>query len=178
MIKLRSLLSFFLVAGFIYGLYAAFYLPTKQKITSYRQQIASLEQDTAALESRIVRLSRSGSAIAFPETMIWSGAEKADAELALQDAIINLSDQSGITLITFGASGLSRDTAQSQISFELEAEGELAQIYNFLATLEQIEPKVAVGTLRMRPSLSYGDPVDDVQVYTQITLWAIWRDEA
>ena len=176
MTMLRSLLSILLMTGLIYGIYALSYLPVQQRKVDDLSQINSLENEITALKSRVVSLTGTGAEPVFPKPLIWPAETKADAELALQDAVVNLVEQSGITLITFGASGLTRDTARKTVSFEFEAEGQLAQTYHFLAEIEKIEPKVAVGVLRMRPSQSYGDPVDDVLIYTQITLWAFWGD--
>ena len=175
--RLQPLTSILFVGGVLAVLYWIAYLPSQDRRDVQRNEASSLEADIAALQARVAGLAGSGPEQAFPKELIWVSESKADAELALQDAVVDLAGQFGITLITFGASGLMRDTAQDMMAFEIEAEGSLGQIQAFLAALEDLNPKTAIGMLRMRPAQGYDiDPIEDVLIYSQITFWAFWGD--
>ena len=176
MTRMRPLISILLLASIAYGLYAMLYVPAQQRNKGPQHQIVSLRQEITALKLRVASLGSTESGVTFPKELIWKAPSKTDAELALQDRIVNMAGQHNIKLTTFGASGLTRDTTQNVAAFEFEAESRLADVYAFLADLEGLKPAVAVGMLRMRPSQSYGDLVDGVQVYVQITLWVYWGD--
>ena len=172
MTKTRSLISALFIVCLGYSIYALFYLPALERKAEYQRQVISLVHDIATLKSRVVSLGDSGAENTFPEELIWNEPTKTDAELALQDSIVNVAGQNGITLIIFGASGLTRESTQNVVTFEFESESKLVQLYAFLADLEKIEPKVAVGMLRIRQSQGYSDQGDGISVYVQITLWA------
>ena len=174
---LRPLTSVLFVGAFLAVLYWIAYLPSQTRQSALRNEVSSLKADIVTLQARVAGLAGSGSELVFPKELMWTSESKADAELALQDAIVDLAGQFGITLITFGASGLTRDTAHDMIAIEIEAEGSLGQTYAFLAALEDFDPKTAVGILRMRPAQGYGiRSIEDVPIYSQITFWAFWGD--
>ena len=173
----RSLRSILFVGLALVGLYWSTYLPSEARKGALNHEISSREADIAALQARVNGLAGSGSEIVFPEELIWALKNKADAELAFQDAIVDLASQFGITLITFGTSGLTRDTAQAMMAFEVEAEGPIGQVHAFLAALEHLNPKAAIGMLRLRPAQGYGiETNEDVLIFSQITIWAFWGD--
>lgn len=173
--RLRPLTSILFVGAVLAGLYWIAYLPSQTRQDALRDEVSSLEADIVTLQARVAMFAGSGPEQVFPKKLMWASESKADAELALQDAIVDLAGQFGITLITFGASGLARDTAQDTIAFEIEAEGPLGQTHAFLAVLEELNPKTAIGMLRMRPAQGYSiEPIEDVLIYSQITFWAFW----
>lgn len=174
----RSLTSVVFVMLAIFIAYVMAYLPFRDYQSTLQGKIHAMETEIATLETRFAGLENSGIELVFPKELLWVSESKADVELTLQDAIVDLAGQFEITLITFGASGLSRDSAQKMVSFEFEAEGALERTYAFLSALEELNPKVAIGMFRMRPAQSYSiDFVADVLIYSQITIWAFW-DEA
>jgi hypothetical protein len=172
---LRSFTSALFTATVLAAAYWAFYLPVQARQEALEHKATALEMDITALQSRVTGLSGSGPAQIFPKELVWEAEDKADAELALQDAAVNLAGQFDVTLITFGTSALKRDTAQGMMAFEFEIEGPLGAIHAFLAALEELNPKTAVGMLRMRPAQGHGNvTIKDVLIYSQITLWAFW----
>lgn len=177
MIRLRPFISFLSVLVGVGVCYWIAYRPSQSHQEALRREISDLQYSIASLEISIADLSNPGAEQIFPEGLVWGAETQADATLALQDAVIDLVGQFGITLITFGASDLRRETTQGMMAFELEAEGPLAQTHAFLAALEALAPQAAVGSLRMRPVQSYGnETLGDISVYSQITLWAFWGD--
>ena len=175
MSSLRPLVSLLFLAVILLAAYVMVYVPLVEKRTAAHKEITSLENEISTLTSRIANLEHAGPEPVFPDELLWHAASKADAELALQDQVVALAGRSGMTLTTFGTSGLERDSAQSVMSFNVEAEGPLNQIYAFLGALERLDPKVAVGAVRIRPVQTYGDLQSEVLVYAQITLWAFWE---
>jgi len=174
---LRGVLPTASMLAILVGIYWFTYLPTKGHQDALKDQIIALKMDVAGLRSRVASLANLGPEQEFPRELVWAFESKTDAELALQDSVVDLAGLYEITLITFGGSSLSRDTAQDTIAFEFEAEGPLGQIYVFLSELEKLNPKTAIGQLTMRPAQSYGNEgIEDVLIYTHITLWGFWGD--
>lgn len=174
---LRLLTSVLVWVGVALAVYAAAYLPiqtAKRKLTA---DAISLTNDIKTLSATIAEMENSGSTVAFPAALIWNLASKTDAELALQDAIVGAADQYDLTLLTFGASPLTRDTQQNMAAFEFETEGPLTEVLSLLAELEQISPRVAIASLQIRPTQNYGSTgFEDVYVYSRVTAWAYWED--
>lgn len=156
-------------------IYWVAYLPAKVRQNTLKNEVASLDVDIANLQFRIKGMSDQGPEQVFPDELLWVSESKTDAEIGFQDAVVRLAEEFGLTLISFGASGLTRGTTQDMMAFECEVEGPLGKTHAFLAALEELSPKTATGILRMRPAQIYGDqPINDVLIYSQITLWAFW----
>lgn len=177
MSHMRPMISLLLFSALALATYAFVYGPVQRKQADLRSEISLLMIDIDALNARIAGLGGARSDQHFPKELIWFAKTKTDAELMLQDVIVDLVGQLDMTLMTFGPSVLTRETEQPTIAFELETETTLGKVHLFLAQLEQLDPKVAVGMLRIRPAQSYStDVYDDVRVYAQFTVWAFWDE--
>lgn len=166
----------FLIGVLITG-YTLVILPSQYQIDELQHKRQSLTRDISGLKARLDVLTDQGQEAEIPEGFAWQSEVDVDAELALQDAIVDLAGQFGLIFVTFGPTELSKDTSQDVIALELEIEGQLSKVYAFLAAVEAHSPKVAVNKLRIRPSQSYGDElVEDVNVYLQTSLWSFWSN--
>lgn len=175
--RFRPLISILLVGTLAAAFYWVVYWPSQAWQNTLKKEAYLLQADVRALQMRVSGLAASRTKQLFPEELVWISKSKADAELALQDAIIGLAEKFEITLIAFGTSNFTKDTAQGTIAFDVEAEGPLGQTQAFLAGIEKLHPKIAIGMLRMRPVQGYSaDPIEDVMTYYQITFWAFGGD--
>lgn len=178
MSRLRSLIAFALVAGLFYAGLSFVYKPIQLHQDELHIEITELEQNIISLNQRLTALDANKIDIAFPEPLLWRAATKADVELALQNRMVNLAEQHQLTLINFGSSTLSREVSQQQIALELEGEAPLGEFYSFLTKLEQLDQKVAIAALRLRPIQHKEEAPTDVNVYIQMTLWAFWESSS
>ena len=172
--RVQSFVSVICSACIVTGITAAVYFPLQDKNRNLENQIRTLRSEISDLGNRISTLTVSSRDLAFPDDLIWSEKSEADAELYLQDAVIDLAVQSGLTPVTFGSSSHQRDSTQKIVSFELEVEGMLTNAYSFLASLENHDPRVAVGTLRIRPRSDYAPETGETLIYLQAAFWAYW----
>lgn len=175
--RIFRIIVFIFVWGCIAGvLYAGVYHPVQVRKADAMLSIAEMEKELSELQSRVATLLTVETDISFPNELLWAAPSQVDAELLLQDAIVKLADQIGIPLISFGSSSLTRDSAQGVAAFEFEAETSVSQLFNLLSALEALQPRVAVGILRVRPSQSVNSGSDLVPVYAQVSVWAFWGE--
>lgn len=157
-------------------IYQAFYVPFKNHRNVLIAELENVSDDLTDLEQRLLSLRRAGPEQVFPRDLLYVSASKSSAELSLQDSILALATANDISLITFGSSGYALDTSQDIVAFEFEAEGQLQNVQFFLASIEALIPKVAIGMLRVRQARSARfESSDDVQVYLQATVWSFWE---
>ncbi|MFP3385885.1 type II secretion system protein GspM [Tritonibacter sp. SIMBA_163] len=138
-------------------------------------EIAVIEQSITTLQGRINELASLRKIGTFPRAMLWERDRVSEAEVALQNRVVEFAQHQGLNLITFGVAPKWMETHQEHIAIELEAEGPLTGVYDFLAQLERTTPPIAVHNIRLRKGNSYG--YDDgapgrMNVYLQITVWS------
>jgi len=143
-----------------------------------RQSVVRLEEDIANIQNRLTYLNRETAGAEFPAELLWSESNRADAELSLQKTAVDLVSKSGMTLVSFNNSGVSRELHNQTVSFNIELEGSLEGAFTFLAEVENHLPRVAIGTLRLRPSLRNNQSSSSVSVFLQLNLWVFWGQEA
>ncbi|WP_282092616.1 hypothetical protein [Epibacterium ulvae] len=149
--------------------------PIQDQKVSLAKEINILEKSVANLKLRTGQMTNSGFEHAFPAELFLLSGSQIEAELALQNVVLDLAEQYEITLVAFGTTSFTRDTTQKTIAFELESESPLGELLAFLAAVETLTPKTAIATLRMRPTQSYDtEYLDDILIYSQITFWSFW----
>lgn len=154
----------------------AFTLFSSQSKELTRQR-ALLQDEISETELRINRLTSENVRTEFPQEMIWNVPSRVDAELSLQKTALDLSSEAELELVAFNVPNASVETGGKRAAFSIEAEGPLDNAFEFLSRLESHKPRIALKSLRIRPSRSRQPQGGEVPVFVQATLWSFWRDE-
>ncbi|WP_170565691.1 GspMb/PilO family protein [Ruegeria atlantica] len=153
-----------------------FVFENDRKVLSNRK--SNLEKEISEIQNRLEYLRLETRETDFPSDLLWKGKTKATAELSLQKMAVDLTAQTAMTLVSFNNSQARHKTQNDIVSFSIEIEGFLDDAFKFLAELEHHTPKVAIETLRIRPSRSQRGSAQGVPIYLQVNLWVFWSDQA
>ena len=123
-----------------------------------RARLAEAEVDRGRLEEQKVHIAgqlalleeQAGLAGALPADLSWPGADRAEADRALQAAILELSDQHGLTLSAFvPANGPATEGAPS-VALQIEGTADWAALLTFIDASLAHRPAVGLSDLSIR----------------------------
>lgn len=151
--------------------------PIQDSLSADQESVVELKTSIADLQRQISELSVESHEISFPSELMWKGASLSDAELKVQNAVVELSQRYDLTLVHFGSRAIDKNTSKDTVGFEFEANSSMDALYDFLVSLEAHEPRLAIGSLNIRPNTRYDDPSSSsVEVFSQIVLWSFWEE--
>ncbi|KIC34974.1 hypothetical protein [Leisingera sp. ANG-M7] len=177
MIALKPMAVATLFAAATIAVFYALFLPVNQFQAELATKIASVSKDVEDLETRVRSLKASEDGVAFPPELLWHAASRSEASLALQDSLLQLAKSHQLSILTFGATELSKKTEQSTAAVTLEGESTLENFYQFLNAVENLTPRAAPALVRLRPRSIATSENEGTGVYFQTTIWAFWGDE-
>ncbi|NBZ90076.1 GspMb/PilO family protein [Stagnihabitans tardus] len=138
----------------------------------YEAQLEDLTVSRASLVALVQRMSELPEDLAkgrsIPETLLWPGSDQGSD---LQREIVDLANETGITLTSYGGSVGPTDLEIPTVAFEIEAQSDYSALTRFLAGLERLQPRVSVGSLwlnRLQPS---PERPDSARVTLRLAVW-------
>ena len=167
-----SLALFCFVTGFPLFLLR---IQTEQLLT----ETSNTADEIRRLQSRISEWERGELETQFPGDMLWHYNNVSDAELALQDAVVEIAQRQGLNLVRFGSVPLMIEAHTDYIAIEIEGAGSLEAAYRVLESAEKALPPISVHSVRMQPGTGFGlDDLhrDEVSVFVQMTIWAFVKE--
>lgn len=171
----QSLTTLTIVSSIFAIGYLFVFQPVSETQDQLRANLVSQTQEIQSLEVRLSALNSSETQINFPTPMLIKAKDEIEAALLLQDIMIDLLDSLSLEVSSFGTSHMQRDTEQGTVSFEFEAHASLKQVFEFLSHIEDTEPRIAVGNLRIRRATrSDIEENGSVPVWIQMTAWAFF----
>ena len=170
---MRAAISLFICTGaLLAALWFALWQPLQDAVRLSQDIEQSSERIVALTERLKERPAQDGSPV-LPEDLIWTAESRNEAELSLQRVILTQSEQAGLRIASYGASGGEIDAPHPNFAIEVEIEGPLGAFYDLFERLDAHRPAISVSTLQIRPQRGARD-LGDIAVRAQITLWGFW----
>lgn len=176
MTALRGLFGLVLLAGLVLvaGLGLAHNLRAAM-ITAAEEQ-DWLQGEIARLEQRLAELAALPVADG-PRYPAIQANDQIGAELALQSRLLDLASAAGVSLTSFGVSGLPVETDLPALGYALEFEAGHDAAMALIQEIEHDQPALSVYALWLRqlPTGALGDVATPVSV--QMTIWTYWTND-
>ncbi|MEO9515418.1 MAG: GspMb/PilO family protein [Paracoccaceae bacterium] len=176
---LRGLVVLLVLAGVCLG--AAWFVlnSTKSQLEHAKAEAATLERNIADLSARVTGLQAPADTAAsdLPQEFFILAANDLDAELALQDAILNVIASQNVTPISFGPTTVSVDAEMQVVAFEVEFETSYDATVEIIAALEQYRPVMSLDNIWLRAVPLSSRPDKDTPVYVRLAAWSYWVPE-
>ncbi|MEP3893187.1 hypothetical protein [Pseudophaeobacter sp.] len=140
-------------------------------------QQTALEAEIAELNSRLKILRMDDEENGFPKSLVLRVSQQSQGDLQFQKLVVDLAETHGLVVATFGATRLKTPVSRPTLGFEIEGQGSLDDISNFLFDLERIQPPIAPYRMNIRRSNTRVSAENGVPISFQIALWMFWEEE-
>lgn len=139
------------------------------------ENIQAAERTLLDLEQRLAAMFNGEAELRFNEALLWRSYERADAEIALQDKVIETARSHSLSLESFRTETLQAGRRHDRIGVVIEGSSELAQLYAFLAELGADPPNTAVSAATIRRTSLGDQEANDVVVSFRLQIWGFWE---
>lgn len=176
---LRGLVLLVVLAGVCLGAAWFFLNSTKAQLELVRAEATTLERDIASLNARVAGLQASAdtAAGALPKELFILTADDLDAELELQNTVLDETAAQNVTPISFGPTIVSVDAEMQVVAFEVEFEASYDAAVEIITALEKYRPRMSVDSIWLRAVPLSSRPDQDTPVYVRLTVWSYWAPE-
>lgn len=160
------------VAGF--GLVRCIAEPGEQRLGATISEAHTLSLLEAKLLREIDRTLTARTSVSFPSELAWPATDRLTAELAVQNAVVEIATGVDILVLSFGASSMGSTGDVPSVSYDFELQGGHVEFTRFLAEIEAHQPALAVSYLWIRPL-----PIDPDQpiapLSARLTVWGLYE---
>jgi hypothetical protein len=134
-----------------------------EELATTRKVLADLDGRTGALPTE------PGATQRIPAVLLWLGPDQA---ADMQRKIVDLANQSGISLTSYGGSTGPGNLELPTVAFEVEAQSDYPALVRFLTGLERLEPRVSVGSLWINRGRPLPSQPSSATVTFRLMLWS------
>lgn len=166
-----------LQVGFLCALVGAMlfvYMPLKTQEAALRSDLSLLTEEANGLRERLAEMKHDVSSNRNARINSFQASNQSDAVVRLQEVVVNVLSGHDVTLSTYGAGGLSRQTQLDIATFEFEATMSLEQMLQVLLGFREAQEQIAVGQMTVRPARTSEKTPGKTLVSVRATVWAYW----
>jgi len=138
------------------------------------RSLHKLDKTITRLQSKLEEDQATQKKIRIDPQDLW-GKKKGSAQREMQTHIVELADSAGISMQRFGAIQSPTDTT-GVAEFDLELTGSLNELAQFLTNIETSRPRLAIGSIIIRPDSTAPSVDGETQIGARLLLWGISND--
>ncbi len=147
---LRQIPGFVVLCGAAAGVLVLMTAQSRARLNDLTVEAGTLRETEAALLDQLMVSQSAENQVQIPPEATWPEDQIVDLELAVQDALLSVSDRSGLFVVSFGSVGTRLECPVACLTYEIELEGGHEQMVDFLSMIEAIDPPLSVVNLWIR----------------------------
>ena len=169
--RLRQILG---LAGVTAAAALAFWLltsPSQSRLETAQAATLQLGEQEADLLQRVAGIEAAKSSSGrMSADLLWTGVDDASVEISQQQALVDLANEAGLQILSFGATQGPERLGHPTKAYEIEVEGGHAEVARLLAGIEQFQPRLAISYFWARQI-----PVTEGQAIAPVNMrLAVW----